>query len=135
MQRSRKEPMEQALQTKLTIIDQKEESKIESSQENGSGRGDFRGRGQGRGRGRGSARGRGRSKDNNQGRDQRYSDSDWDGDCDDRRSTSCFAFFVGDTTFSWMSKKQPIVTLSTCEAEHCLDVAVSRALEAVGNSE
>ncbi|XP_042409131.1 secreted RxLR effector protein 161-like [Zingiber officinale] len=47
-----------------------------------------------------------------------YSDSDWGGDCDDRRSTSGFAFFVGDTAFSWMSKKQPIVTLSTCEAEY-----------------
>ncbi|XP_042460730.1 uncharacterized mitochondrial protein AtMg00810-like [Zingiber officinale] len=32
-------------------------------------------------------------------------DSDWGGDCDDQRSTSDFAFFVGDISFSWMSKK------------------------------
>ena len=27
-------------------------------------------------------------------------------------------FFIGNTTFTWMSKKFPIVTLSTCEAEY-----------------
>ncbi|XP_042460637.1 uncharacterized protein LOC122044171 [Zingiber officinale] len=72
MQRRRREPMEQALQTKLMIIDQKKESKTEGSQENGGSHGDFRGRGRPRRRGRGFARGRGRSKDNNQDRDQRY---------------------------------------------------------------
>ncbi|KAG6520983.1 hypothetical protein ZIOFF_018048 [Zingiber officinale] len=46
-----------------------------------------------------------------------YSDSDWGGDIDDRKSTTGFVFFMGDTAFTWMSKKQPIVTLSTCEAE------------------
>ncbi|KAG6478457.1 hypothetical protein ZIOFF_061900 [Zingiber officinale] len=80
MQRRRREPMEQALQTKLTIIDQKEESNTEGSQENGGGRGNFRGRSRGRGRGRGFARGRGRSKDNNQGKDQRY----------DKRNVGCY---------------------------------------------
>ena len=47
-----------------------------------------------------------------------YSDSDWGGDTDDRKSTSGFAFFMGNTAFTWMSRKQPIVTLSTCEAEY-----------------
>jgi len=47
-----------------------------------------------------------------------YSDSDWCGDIDDRKSTSGHVFFIGNTTFSWLSKKQPIVTLSTCEAEY-----------------
>ena len=47
-----------------------------------------------------------------------YSDSDWAGDSDDRKSTTGFVFFLGDTAFTWMSKKQPIVTLSTCEAEY-----------------
>ncbi|KAE8721075.1 hypothetical protein F3Y22_tig00016885pilonHSYRG00007 [Hibiscus syriacus] len=47
-----------------------------------------------------------------------YSDSDWGGDIDNRRSTTGFVFFMGDITFTWMSKKQPIVTLSTCEAEY-----------------
>ncbi|KAG6507176.1 hypothetical protein ZIOFF_032517 [Zingiber officinale] len=47
-----------------------------------------------------------------------YSDSDWGGDIDDRKSTTGFVFFMGDTAFTWMSKKQPIITLSTCEAEY-----------------
>ncbi|KAH9751814.1 hypothetical protein KPL71_014449 [Citrus sinensis] len=47
-----------------------------------------------------------------------YSDSNWGGDVDDRKSTTGFVFFMGDTAFTWMSKKQPIVTLSTYEAEY-----------------
>ena len=47
-----------------------------------------------------------------------YSDSDWAGNIDDRKSTTGFVFFMGDTAFTWLSKKQPIVTLSTCEAEY-----------------
>lgn len=47
-----------------------------------------------------------------------YTDSDWCGDIDDRKSTSGYVFFMGDTAFTWLSKKQPIVTLSTCEAEY-----------------
>ena len=47
-----------------------------------------------------------------------YSDSDWCEDVDDRKSTSRYVFFMGHTTFTWLSKKQPIVTLSTCEAEY-----------------
>ncbi|XP_050895641.1 secreted RxLR effector protein 161-like [Lathyrus oleraceus] len=47
-----------------------------------------------------------------------YSDSDWSEDLDDRNNTIGFVFFMGDTAFTWMSKKQPIVTLSTCEAEY-----------------
>ncbi|KAL5553017.1 hypothetical protein UlMin_040418 [Ulmus minor] len=47
-----------------------------------------------------------------------YTDSDCGGDIDDRKSTSGFVFFIGDTVFTWMSKKQPIVTLSSCEAEY-----------------
>ncbi|KAH9725216.1 hypothetical protein KPL70_007788 [Citrus sinensis] len=47
-----------------------------------------------------------------------YSDKDWGGDVDDRKSTTGFVLFMGDTTFTWMSKKQPIVTLFTCEVEY-----------------
>ncbi|XP_050902456.1 uncharacterized mitochondrial protein AtMg00810-like [Lathyrus oleraceus] len=47
-----------------------------------------------------------------------YSDSDWSGDLDGRKSTTGFVFFMGDTAFTWMSKKQPITTLSTCEVEY-----------------
>nr|GEV04843.1 retrovirus-related Pol polyprotein from transposon TNT 1-94 [Tanacetum cinerariifolium] len=37
---------------------------------------------------------------------------------DDGRSTSGFLFFLGNNAFTWSSKKQPIVTLSSCEAEY-----------------
>uniref|UniRef100_A0A151UFD3 Copia protein n=1 Tax=Cajanus cajan TaxID=3821 RepID=A0A151UFD3_CAJCA len=47
-----------------------------------------------------------------------YSDSDWCGDVDDRKSTAGYVFFMGNTAFTWLSKKQPIVALSTCEAEY-----------------
>ncbi|KAL0545154.1 hypothetical protein IC582_020300 [Cucumis melo] len=47
-----------------------------------------------------------------------YCDSDWAGDTNDRKSTSGYVFFFGNTAFTWSSKKQPIVTLSTCEAEY-----------------
>jgi len=47
-----------------------------------------------------------------------YSDSDWCGDVDYRKSTSGYVFFMSNTAFTWLSKKQPIVTLSTCEAEY-----------------
>ncbi|XP_028959409.1 secreted RxLR effector protein 161-like [Malus domestica] len=47
-----------------------------------------------------------------------YSDSDWTGDSDDRKIIIGFVFFMGDIAFTWMSKKQPIVALSTCEAEY-----------------
>ncbi|KAE8676644.1 hypothetical protein F3Y22_tig00111582pilonHSYRG00249 [Hibiscus syriacus] len=58
-----------------------------------------------------------------------YSDSDWGGDIDNRRSTTGFVFFMGDIAFTWMSKKQPIVTLSTCEAEYV--VATSCVCQAI----
>ena len=34
-----------------------------------------------------------------------YIDSDWEGDLDERKSTSGYVFFIGTTTFSWSSKK------------------------------
>lgn len=47
-----------------------------------------------------------------------YSDSDWCGDQVDRRSTMGYVFFLGEAPFSWSSKKQDVVALSTCEAEY-----------------
>ncbi|KAL4030992.1 hypothetical protein IC575_009247 [Cucumis melo] len=47
-----------------------------------------------------------------------YCDSEWVGDTNDQKSTSGYVFFLGNTTFTWNSKKQPILTLSTCEAEY-----------------
>ncbi|KAF7147957.1 hypothetical protein RHSIM_Rhsim03G0172600 [Rhododendron simsii] len=46
-----------------------------------------------------------------------FTDSDYAGDQDDRRSTSGYVFMLGSGAVSWSSKKQPIVTLSTTEAE------------------
>ena len=47
---------------------------------------------------------------------QGFSDSDY-ASCSSRRSRTGFAFFLGDTIVSWYSKKQNVVSLSTCEAE------------------
>ena len=47
-----------------------------------------------------------------------YSDSDWAGDKDDRHSTTGNIFMLGGAPISWLSKKQPIVALSTSEAEY-----------------
>nr|GEY99065.1 retrovirus-related Pol polyprotein from transposon TNT 1-94 [Tanacetum cinerariifolium] len=47
-----------------------------------------------------------------------YNDDNWDGREDDERSTSRFIFFLGNNAFTWSLKKQPIVTLSNCEAEY-----------------
>ena len=47
-----------------------------------------------------------------------YSDSDWARDTNDRTSTTGFVFYMGDTAFTWTSKKQPIMTLSTYEAKY-----------------
>ncbi|GAU13723.1 hypothetical protein TSUD_348270 [Trifolium subterraneum] len=47
-----------------------------------------------------------------------WSDSDYAGDLDDRKSTSGYVFMIGSSPISWSSKKQAIVTLSTTEAEY-----------------
>jgi hypothetical protein len=46
-----------------------------------------------------------------------YTDSDYAGDLNDRKSTSGYVFLLSSGAVSWLSKKQPIVTLSTTEAE------------------
>ncbi|XP_020271177.1 uncharacterized protein LOC109846363 [Asparagus officinalis] len=47
-----------------------------------------------------------------------YTDSDYGGDLDERKSTSGYMFNIGSATFSWSSKKQSVVALSSCEAEY-----------------
>ena len=46
-----------------------------------------------------------------------YTDSDWAGDTDTRRSTSGYVFNIGSGALSWSSKRQATVALSSCEAE------------------
>ena len=54
-----------------------------------------------------------------------YIDSDFGGILDDRKSTSSFAFKLGSSAISWASKKQPIVTLSSTEAEYVAATSVA----------
>jgi phage anti-repressor protein len=47
-----------------------------------------------------------------------YSDGDWAGNADDRKSTSGGCFYVGTNLVAWMSRKQASISLSTVEAEY-----------------
>ena len=58
-----------------------------------------------------------------------YSDSDYAGDLEDRKSTSGYVFFLNSGAISWSSKKQPVVSLSTTEAEYI--AAASCACQAI----
>ena len=65
-----------------------------------------------------------------------YTDCDFAGDIDDRKSTSGFVFLLGSRAISWSSKKQPVVSLSTTEVEYivvascaCQCIWIQRVLE------
>eukprot|EP00261_Vitis_vinifera_P039153 XP_019080396.1 PREDICTED: uncharacterized protein LOC109123854 [Vitis vinifera] len=47
-----------------------------------------------------------------------YSDADWAGCPDTRRSTSGYSIYLGDNLVSWSAKKQPTVSCSSCESEY-----------------
>ena len=48
-----------------------------------------------------------------------YIDRYWRGDVDNHKSTTGFVFYVENSALiTWMSKKQPTVTISICEAEY-----------------
>uniref|UniRef100_A0AAV1U9F8 CCHC-type domain-containing protein n=1 Tax=Peronospora matthiolae TaxID=2874970 RepID=A0AAV1U9F8_9STRA len=60
---------------------------------------------------------------------QGYSDADWAGDVEARRSTSGYAFVMNNGCISWRSKKQSTVALSSTEAEYmALTEAVQEAI-------
>ncbi|CAB4023016.1 Hypothetical predicted protein, partial [Paramuricea clavata] len=55
-----------------------------------------------------------------------FSDADWAGDLNDRKSTSGYRFQINGAAVSWRSKKKTCVALSTAEAEY---VAFSAAAQ------
>jgi hypothetical protein len=55
---------------------------------------------------------------------QGYTDADWQGDPDDRKSTSGYLFTIAGGAISWRSKKQDSVAMSSMEAEY---IAASEA--------
>ena len=58
-----------------------------------------------------------------------FTDSDYVGDLEDRKSTSVYVFMLSSGAVSWSSGKQPVVSLSTTEAEFI--AATSCACQAV----
>lgn len=55
-----------------------------------------------------------------------YSDADWGGDAEERKSTTGYVFTKMGGAISWNSKRQDVVALSTCEAEY---IALSRTAQ------
>lgn len=59
----------------------------------------------------------------------RYTDLDWAGDSQDRKSTSGYCFSFGSGPVSWSSKKESAIALSSIEAEY--RGAINAAIEAI----
>jgi hypothetical protein len=57
-----------------------------------------------------------------------YVDNDWCSNIDDHKSTLGYTFYMRDTTFTWLSKKQSIITLSTYEVEYVVNHGVNHAI-------
>ena len=64
-----------------------------------------------------------------------FSDVDMAGDIDGRRSTSGVLVFLGSAPISWLSLKQKVVALSTCEAKYVVAAtAAARRADRCGSS-
>ncbi len=55
-----------------------------------------------------------------------YCDSNWAGCLKTRNSTEGFIFLVGGGAISWKSKKQRVITTSSCEAEYIASFAAAK---------
>ena len=69
-----------------------------------------------------------------------YSNSDYAGDVEDRKSTTGVVYFLGKSMVTWSSQKQKIVALSSCEAEYvaaaaCQGIWLSRLADMLGTKE
>lgn len=71
-----------------------------------------------------------------------YTDNDYAGDLEDRKNTSGYVFLLSSGAVSWSSKKQPVVSLSTTEAEFiaaascaCQAVWLKRVLQMLGSNQ
>ena len=61
-----------------------------------------------------------------------FSDADWAGDMDDQHSTTGNLFVMSRGAMSWLSRKQPVVMLSTAEAEYVALTAATHEARGVG---
>ncbi|XP_071933045.1 secreted RxLR effector protein 161-like [Coffea arabica] len=71
-----------------------------------------------------------------------YTNSDYASDVEDRKSTSGYVFMLSEAAILWISKKRPVVSLSTTEVEFiaaaessCQAVWLRRILETVGRNQ
>eukprot|EP00253_Pinus_taeda_P023981 PITA_23981 len=55
-----------------------------------------------------------------------FTDSDWAGDPDDRKSTAGYVFTLGSGPITWACKKQAAISLSSAEAEYRAAVEASK---------
>jgi hypothetical protein len=55
-----------------------------------------------------------------------FTDSDWSGSVDDRKSTSIFVYCLGSAPITWSCKKQFAIALSSAEAEYRVAVLESQ---------
>eukprot|EP00253_Pinus_taeda_P025309 PITA_25309 len=55
-----------------------------------------------------------------------FTDSDWAGDTDDRKSTAGYVFTLGSGPITWACKKQAAISLSSAEAEYRGSVETSK---------
>lgn len=57
-----------------------------------------------------------------------FTDSDFAGDVEDRKSTTGMIFFLGDNLVTWASQKQNTVALSSCDADYVASAAACQGV-------